>query len=603
MIVRLRRRIQNEDGGFTLIELSVAMFITLLVMGVLGTTFLASISGIALAKQRQQGSALATATMEQFRAIDYATIQSGMTCSDLAGDTRVTLSGGCASGTTGTFAPGIAGISEPLVVQTSGASVAPLLPHRRTQVVENVTYNIAAYVSRPSATSQAFNLTVITTFSSRASKGTRTVIQRSVGFSPSRCLSSATHPYAGACQASFNGDAGLTKGGINLLNATDGVSLIPGFNGTQLSLGLNSLSSTLNSEQVTKLSGLVTTTRVDQLDSSNSSIGGASASTNADNDPASASSGVGTATVSQSSGSLLGLAGSGGILISNPTPSDTGSLDARTASGASTCIDAAGATLSVLNQPCSWGAGRRVGSTSTFKLYFPSPVNFGQNFTIASVAESPTNARSVVSRVGAAGGTACPTTSGAGCVTAQASRSVGTITLGGLPGTSGGDTPPPGWISGNSLINISGLTESGYAEAGPGHRDPSFTRSAGTLTYWDKTTNTFKSLTTFKTLTSDFSADFGTLTGTYKMNSHDVGVQLSGSMRVGSITPVAPAISTPDTTCKTTACNYSATPASTLIATLVYSISIDGAPITSFALTIDLGTVLARVSYKAAFDG
>jgi hypothetical protein len=579
------------------------MFVTLLVMGVLGTTFLASISGIGLAKQRQQASALATATMEQFRAIDYATIQSGMTCSDVTTDSRITLSGTCGTGTTGTFNPGIAGINEPLVLQTTGASVAPLLPHRRTQTVENVVYTISAYVSRPSATSQAFNLTVITTFSSRASKGTKTIVQRSVGFSPSRCLSSATHPYAGACQASFNGDAGLTKGGINLLNSTDGVSDISGFSGTLLSLGLFSLSSTLNSEQVTKLGGLVTTSRVDENDPSPSTLGGASSSVAADNDPSSVSAGVSTASVSQSSGTLLGLSGPGGILLATPSNGDTGQLDARTSSTASTCLDMTGTAMAVTNQPCSWGAGRRAGSTATFRHYFPSPVNFGTNFTIASIAESPTNARSVVSRVSTAGGTACPTASGAGCVTAQSTRTLGTVALGGLPLTSGGDTPPPGWVSGNSLITVTGLAESAYAEAGVGGRNPSFTRSAGTLTYWDKTTNTFKSLTNFKTLTSDFSVDFGSLFGNYTYNGNNVGIQLSGSMRVGSVTPLAPSISAPDATCKNTACTYSATPASTLVATLVYRISINGAPSSAYALTIDLGTVLARASYKAAFDG
>lgn len=598
MTSRLRQRFHRDEGGFTLIELSVAMFITLLVMGVLGSTFLASISGIALAKQRQQATALATATMEQFRAIDYATIQSGMTCSDLAGDTRVTLSGACGAGVTGTFTPGIGGISEPLVLQTTGASVAPLLPHRRTQTSENVVYTIGAYVSRPTATSQAFNLSVIVSFASGSSKGTKTVIQRSVGFSPSRCLSSATHPYAGACQASLSGDAGLTKAGINVLNATDGVSTIAGFDGSQLSLSLNSLSATLNSEQITKLGGMVSTSRIDRIAASTASDGGVTANAVADNDPASAGTGIDTKTVTQSVGTALSLVGTGGLLSGSPTTSDTGSLDVRTASAASSCVDAAGAILSVLNQPCTWGTAQRQGTGSSLRLMLPGGAN--TTFALARVAASPAAARAVVARVGTAGAVACPTTSGPGCVTSQASRSVGTVTLGGLPVANGGDIPPVGW--GGSLISITGLTESGFAEAGPGRRNPTFTRSAGTLTYYDVATQSVKTLTNFRTLTSDFVADLGTTVGNYKDGAQDVVISLTGSMRVGAVTPIAPSITAPDATCKTTACSYSATPASTLLATMTYNITINGVAATSFALTVDLGAVLTRATYKAAFD-
>ncbi|MCW2600793.1 MAG: hypothetical protein JWM02_2622 [Frankiales bacterium] len=573
------------------------MFITLLVLSSLAGGFLASLSGVALAKQRQAATGLATAVMEQLRAIDYGTLSSGLTCSDLTSDPRVTLSGACASGVTGTFTPGVGGISEPLVIQVSGPTAAPLNPHITTRTLENATYTVSSYVSKSSATATAFNLTVLVKWASSVSRGSKTVIQRSVAYSPTRCLSSATHPYAGACQAAFNGDAGLAKAGIVVLNADDGSSLIPGLNGTKLDLTLNSLSTTLSAEQVTALSALVSTTGVDAFAPGKTSTGGLSASVSADTDPSSASAGVGTGTLAQGSTSTLSLSGTGGVLSLYPTTSDTGTLDARASSSATSCMDASGTAVTATNQPCSWANVQPAGTSASLGISLP---NGAPNWNIATVGAAPAPARATVARIGTSGGTACPTASGPGCLTAQASRSLGTVLLGGLPTANGGDSPPTGW--GGALITVSGLQESAYAEAGTGHRNPTFTRSAGTLSYYDVASGTVKTLSSFRTLTSDFAADLGTVTGTYNAGGQTAVVSVSGTMRVGAATPLSPSTTAPDPTCKASACLYNATPASTLIATLVYNISLNGVQDTKFAVTVDLGAVLARASYKASFD-
>jgi type II secretory pathway pseudopilin PulG len=593
----IRRRLNASDEGFTLIELSVAMFVTLLVVSSLAAAFLGSIKGISLSKQRQAATGIATATMEQFRAIDYATLSSGMSCSDLSGDTRVTLSGGCSSGVTGTFAPGFGGISEPVVLSTSGPSAAPLNPHKSTKQVENVTYTIASYVTRPAANAQSFNLTVIVTWKSVASKVTTQVVQRSVAFSPSRCLSSATHPFAGACQAEFNGDAGLSKAGITVVNATDGTSLLPGLGATtKLDLDWLNLSTTLNAEQITTLSGLLGVTGVTRSGLTGLT-GGGSTTTSADTDPASASGGVATATISQTSTSALSATGTGGTLYLSPTTSDSGALDTRASSSATSCYDATNTILNANGLPCSWGNLQSAGTAASLYLQLP---NGAPDWTLASWAGSSSPARTVVSRVGASGGTACPSTVSPGCVTSQVSRSLGSVSLGSLPSAGGGDSPPTGWSG--ALISVAGLQESAYAEAGPGHRNPTFTRSAGTVSYYDVATGSMKTVPNFTTLASDFAVDLGTTTGTYFKGSHTTVIKLTGAMRVGAAAPIAPSISIPDVSCKTSACTYSATPASTLTATLVYDITVDGVAATKFAVSVDLGALVARASYKAAFD-
>jgi hypothetical protein len=159
---------------------------------------------------------------------------------------------------------------------------------------------------------------------------------------------------------------------------------------------------------------------------------------------------------------------------------------------------------------------------------------------------------------------------------------------------------PTGWTG--WLIRITGLQESAYAEAGPGHRNPSFTRSAGVLTYYDAASGTVKTLSNFTTSTADQTINLGTTSGTYYKGSHTTVVSVSGSMKVGGVTPIAPSVSIPDVSCKTTACAYSATPPSTLTATLVYTVVMDGSQLTRFAVSVDLGSLVARASYKAAFD-
>jgi prepilin-type N-terminal cleavage/methylation domain-containing protein len=594
----IRRRLNADDDGFTLIELSVAMFVTLLVVAALAAAFLSSIRGIAQAKQRQAATGIATATMEQFRAIDYATLSSGMTCSDVTTDSRVTLSGACGTGVTGTFTPGFSGISEPLVLQSSGPSAAPLNPHRTTKSVENAIYTISSYVTRSSASSQSFNLTVIVSWSSNVSKGVKQIVQRSVAFSPSRCLSSATHPYAGACQAQFNGDAGLSKAGITIVNADDGVSPIPGFGTlTKLDLDWANLSSTLNSEQITTLTGLAGATGVTSLNGTPTASGGTTSTTAADSDPGSASLGTSTATLSQGSTSTLSAVGTVGTMTLSPTTTDSGSLDSRTSSTATSCYDAANTAINATGLPCSWGTVQPSGTSSQLNLYLAASA---PNWNLATWGPSPAAGRSVVSRVGTSGGTACPTTTTPGCVTSQASRSLGSISIGGLPSANGGDTPPPGWAG--SLITVSGLQESAYAEAGPGHRNPTFTRSGGTVSYYDVATGTIKTVPTFTTRTSDYTVNLGTTTGIYTQGSHTALIKLSGTLTAGSVTPVAPSVSIPDATCKSSSCAYSATPVSSLVATLVYDVTVDGVSATRFAVRVDLGSLVARASYKAAFD-
>jgi type II secretory pathway pseudopilin PulG len=601
VIAWINRRRRSEDDGFTLVELTVAMFVTLLVVSGLITVFLASIRGVALAKQRQAATGLATAVMEKFRALDYGTLSAGLYCSDIAGDANLSTSGSCGGGGSVTFAPAGSGISEQVQVQATTApasAVPPIFPHvvkDASTKIENVQYTVSSYVTQAATAASSFNLTVLVSWSSSVSHGTKTVTQRSLEFSPSRCLSSATHPYSGACQAAFNGDAGLSNAGITI-TALDPSGNLVGFDGSSLGLSLPGLGSSLAIEQITKLSGMARPTSATVVtDAGTSSSGGSAASVAADSDPSSGSITADTDTVSQSA-STLSLTGAAGTMSVTPTTADAGALDARVSSGATTCQDSTGSTLTTTNRPCSWGRVQRAGTSGSIALQL---ANGAPNFTLATVGAAPVPARATTASIAASGGTACPTASGAGCVTAQTSRSLGTISVGGLPAGNVGDAPPSGWTG--SLLTVSNVQESAYAEAGIGARAPAFTRSAGTVAYYDAATQSVKSLN-LATLATTTTVDLGSFTGHYKGGGHDVLIQVSGSFTAGANAATAPTTTATDPACKTAACTASATPASTLTASIVYDITVDGVQSTAFAMTVDLGACVARASYTAAFD-
>lgn len=588
----------SSDEGFTLIELSVAMFLTLVAVTALVAVFLSSIKSVALSKQRQAATGLATAVMEQFRAVDYPTLSAGLSCSDLTGDSNLTVTGTCgASG--GTVQLTANGLSETVQVQTStpGSSVPPLYPHRQTKTLENVTYRIAAYVTQAPTTESSYNLTVLVSWSSGVSKGTKTVVERSLEFSPSRCLSAATHPYSGACQAAFNGDAGLSNASIKVISPSGDGSDIPGFVGSSLELGLPGLSSTLGVEQVTKLTGSTQTTEVVASSLVPSRRGGVTSAVAADTDPSSTTGGSQSGTVSQSSGSTPTLLGTAGTLSGTPLTGDDGSTGVTVSSTATSCLDATGTAIAgAATRPCSSGAVQASGTTGSLDLNLPSGA---PAWSLATVGAAPTAARAVVARTATAGGSACPTTSGVGCVTAQASRTLGTVTLGGLPSPQAGDSQPSGWTG--SMVTVAGVSERAYAEAGIGRRTPSFTRSAGTLSYYNPATSSYSTVN-LATLASDFSTTLPAVSGTYTKGGHVVQVSMTTTLRAGAPMPVSPSLDESDATCKTKACTASATPTSTLLATISYSVVMDGIPTTSFALVADLGALVARSSYKAAFD-
>ena len=78
------------DGGFTVLELTVALAITLVSLLLLAGVFVSSLQTIGQARERQVSTALVNQTLERLRALPFSDITAGMTSSDLSGDPRIT---------------------------------------------------------------------------------------------------------------------------------------------------------------------------------------------------------------------------------------------------------------------------------------------------------------------------------------------------------------------------------------------------------------------------------------------------------------------------------------------------------------------------------
>jgi hypothetical protein len=542
-------------------------------------------STLSLARQRQQATAVASASLEQLRALPFAAVSAGLVPSDLTGDGNIVSTAG---GTRLVLAA--SGIDEPLVAQgTTAQSPAPLNPHLTTRLVDGVTYQVATYVTQLTSTSP-YLLTAVVRWSSNASATPRTLVQRSAAYSPSGCLSIALHPFAGPCQPFFSGEAGQTTASIAVVNDVDPAQPISGFNGKSLELDLPALSGSLAVEQTGSASSRATTTgAASDVGSSHATSGGLSAAVMTSTDPTGATPPTNSATTPTQSSSAMTLAGSAGSLSATPSTTDTGSVAAAAAQPTS-CADVTGTTLTPVQQ-CATSSARSSGADGvlTANLTGTAPVRTIGSFDLARVAPAPSDARATAARVSGAGGAACPTTSGDGCAYAAMSRSLGTITLGGLPAGQVGDTRPAGFTS---AVTVSGLAESARAEAGSGERSPSYARTAGTLSYWNGTAMTSLSLAG---LTTPSTIDPPPTSATYVGTGGDVTITVDPRIVIGSVTTSV----TGALPCDTAQCTRTVT-GSAISVTLTYQVTTAGSSTTRFSVIANLGSALAKATYRSA---
>ncbi|HET7236440.1 MAG TPA: hypothetical protein VFK59_08405 [Actinomycetota bacterium] len=607
LLVRFHARVHGDERGFSLIETVIAAGIIFTALITLAFSATAGFGYQDLARQRQAGTGLANQIMEEIRGLAYERIQAGLLSTDLAGDPNIVDCSGVKRFLSCTVDADEPGTGEAIVSSPGLSTTAPLVPHRgsTTPALDGTTYEWATYVTRDaSVVSAPFRVTVIVTWSGglKGRAPNKLVRVQSLFWSPGGCRNTATHPFAAPCQPFLYGSANVPRSSIFVEGTVDQLSFA---HGDLLTPGL---SSSVQQEQIQKAQGAWRGAEILLTDTASVETGGAGAagSTDADSDP-------GTTTPTYGSYACPGdiVCGAGALDLSASdnaigftAPGVTAGIDSAIAAGGASVCPPSPATAETDGLMCSGGSIIQGGSLSATLTLAHDGLAPGA-ITLAQVAAPAQASTTFVHRNAFPSTTGCsPTSTSDGCTVSTASRSVGTVNVGGLPA---GFTPPEGWAGENAwngyLLSIVGYADTVSASAGTHAPLPTVSQS-GTIYYWNGTGYTSVSVTD-AALGAMTSCDDAVVTGgpcsevelTQDFGGRLLTVILStvpGCCAPGS-TSITPAEPSGEAT-RTDAAAGSVPP------TLQMSYELwDGATlIADLTISVNLGTLEARGTYAAA---
>ena len=206
---RSRAQLHGERG-FTIVETVVAMVVIFGSLTALAYTATIGFRYIAYGRDRQQATGFANEIMEEIRGQAYSVITRGMSTTDITGDSRIVT---CS--TIKRFET----CSGPKIVSSSvpvGTTAPWLIPHSGTRTIGNLDASWATYVTNDDPAANPYSVTVIVSWDTGAlSQGQNNLVRIESNFwSPSGCVSSATHPFAAPCQPYFYGLASVPPGSV-----------------------------------------------------------------------------------------------------------------------------------------------------------------------------------------------------------------------------------------------------------------------------------------------------------------------------------------------------------------------------------------------------
>ncbi len=599
-VARIRRRATHADDGFGMIELMVTVGVVLVAMIAVVYTATVAFTDIAEARQRQAATGLANQTMEQIRGLPFDTLSRGLSNADLAAtagtsDPNITTTG-CGSGTVYCY-----GTEQ--IPRGDNPTVTPLVPHSQTITVGPATYTVRAYVTyyQNSLTANAYRVTVLVSWTNPARGSLLTTVQvQSLFYSPGGCLSTATHPFAAPCQPFLYTSGSLDQGHIDVTGTISGLTL------DNATLWLPGEGSEVQAEQINAVQGASQTSgaSLQQTGQNEQYVGRTGLTTAADNDPAGSRPTYLSLTQGAQSAQSLSMSGSGNTITVTDGAGDTGSTTSTvsaTTSPSYPCPHING-VLDLNNAlPCGGSYAQQAGTSSTTLDLTAGGTDLGV-MTLASVgppscATSPCN-RAIAYRFLVPTSGFCPGTSADGCTHGEATRTIGQVTLAGLPP---GLPAPASWSG--YLVRLNSWADSVSAEAGIGVAAPAVTApqgGTGTVTYWNG--GGYTTCTVYAS---------GCMSGGSLLNVASVTVNgtAGGSPVVLTITTTLSASgkSTTQTpigcggTCTRT--QASASSQSPLSGDIHYVITHAGNTIADFTVHVALGTLLANASYQAAPSG
>jgi type II secretory pathway pseudopilin PulG len=616
---RLRARLQRDERGFTIIEVVVAVTVIFGLLVSLAFIVTSSFGYQRLARIRQTASGLANQIMEQTRGLAYESITNGMLSTDLTGDANIVS----CSGTFKLFAcsatsASIPGTAEPLVTSPGLTTTVPLVPHRSSTspnadpVIDGVTYTWSTYVSRAPGTAATstepartnpYRVTVQVSWTATTGGAADYVRVQSLFWSPSGCQSTATHPYAAPCQPFFYGEATIPQGTITIVPT--GTIGLHNTSFEKAVISLPGVSASTQQEQVVQAIAEFRRSRAElTTGGTTNAIGGILGSAAADSDPST------TATsylrsrcgveINLCDGSTASspLTGNDKLTVVLPATTTAEADAAVQASASNSCPPSNVATPAETdNLACAAASFVQAGDVTATVSLGSEATQLG-SFTLVQAQAPATSTlaplRSFANRVTNPATTGCsPGASTDGCMALAASRTVGTINIGGLPSMT---VTTLGWTG--SFLQITNYVDSATAAVGNMSPLPATSASppAGTLSYYNGTgySSVLLNSTSIAGL-SHTQAVVGTLGGrnvtvTFTLD----GSQASNAAATTSATP-------------TTSGNVTRTTASASVSAPVivarYQIAINGAQVTDLTTTVSLGTLDLDATYAAKPTG
>lgn len=502
---RLRARLDTDERGFTLIETMIAVTIIFGSLTALAFTATNGFRYIALARERQSATGLATKVMEEARALDTTTLAKGLRTSDLTtlglSDTT-NVKSGCAGDPAGTYRF-LSCTGDKIVHSSYSSTVTPLAPYIGTVAAGGAygypaAYTWKVYVTNNDATKYPYAITVQVSWTAGAVGGVaKSIMVQGLSFSPKGCAATTvTHPFSGPCQPYVTGSTVQAQGSVRVLGTVNGSAV-------DATLTLPYVQVSGSAEQV----GQAQSTAAQGGGTSGSTTrGGAIINTLADGNPSTSTGSYDPASPATPPKTLtatawtLDVLGNSRLTLAGASSGSIGSSISAASANSSSAKCPSTTNLWPLsendNAPCAWARMQQNGALST-TLNIATTVNGDPNEPmagqglVASIGAAPAPTDAYLDRV-LAGATA-------GRLEMKMSRTLGAMQFLAVPaGFTGGGLGSLDAASSTALTNMSTCTEGNYpisvsnyadsANASAGLSASAPTASAGSgssVTFWD----------------------------------------------------------------------------------------------------------------------
>jgi Tfp pilus assembly protein PilV len=480
IIRRIRARLHGERG-FTILETVIAMTIVFASLTALAYTATVGFRYTGYGRDRIQATGIANRIMEDIRGLAYSKITSGISSTELTGDSRIASCAGVyrfedCSG-------------EQLVSSTfaAGYTAQWLVPHTGTVSTGNLDVTYATYVTNDDPTATPYRVTVIIGWSSGAiaAAPNNFVRLQSLFWSPDGCVNSTTHPFAAPCQPYFYGQVDAPQARLDVTGQLYDFAI----DFDALAVTLPGIAVTGQEEQTTELNAITTNTGLEITDSAGTESAGSQKQAAHADDAAETDDGTtaGGATTNVTSHTVERVVTGAGTEVGLRATVASGDTEGRAAS-----VDASGVdpyacpttgTAETDQLACVGGKTRQVGLITVQVLHSQILSAVGPANLLRIVGPASDTTAWLDRDVGG--------TNEDGIIDARASRTLGTVQLGGFP--TAGMTAPSGMSTTatndtNYCVRLVGYQDTVRAVAGEStSTSPSATISAGTFSYYNGT--------------------------------------------------------------------------------------------------------------------